>query len=86
MSRHQTAGRNRYLIIANTLFEDVLQFKYLGTTVTDQNFIQEAIMRGLNFGNICYHLGQNFLLSHARSENLKIRIKNYNFAFVSVRL
>jgi hypothetical protein len=31
------------------------QFKYLGTTVTNQKLIQEEIKGRLNSGNACYH-------------------------------
>jgi hypothetical protein len=51
----------------------VSQFKYLGTTVTNQNLIQEEIMR-LNSGNACYHSVQNLLTSRLLSKNLKIII------------
>jgi hypothetical protein len=37
LSRHQNAGQNRYIKIANSSFQNVLQFRYLGTTVTNQN-------------------------------------------------
>jgi hypothetical protein len=38
LSRHQNVGKNRDIKIANRSFEKVSQFKYLGTTVTNQNF------------------------------------------------
>jgi hypothetical protein len=50
------------------------QFRYLGTTVTNQNLIQEEIKRRLNSGNACYHLVQNLLSSRLLSKNVKIRI------------
>jgi hypothetical protein len=37
LSRHQNAGQNQLRKIANRWFENVSQFKYLGTTVTNQN-------------------------------------------------
>jgi hypothetical protein len=43
LSRHQNAVRNRDLKIAKRSFENVSHFKYLGTTVTNQNLIQEEI-------------------------------------------
>jgi hypothetical protein len=43
LSCHQNAGQNRDIKIANRLSENVSQFKYLGTTVTNQNLIQEEI-------------------------------------------
>jgi hypothetical protein len=43
LSRQQNAGQDRDMRIANRSFENVSQFKYLGTTVTDQNLIQEEI-------------------------------------------
>jgi hypothetical protein len=52
----------------------VSQFKYLGTTVTNQNLIQVEIKRRLNSGNACYHLVQNLLSSRLLSKNVKVRI------------
>jgi hypothetical protein len=50
------------------------QFKYLGTTVTNQNLIQEEIKRRLSSGNVCFHSIQNLLSSRLLSKNLKIRV------------
>jgi hypothetical protein len=41
--------------IANRFFENVAQFRYLGTAITNQNLIQEEIERRLNSGNVCYN-------------------------------
>jgi hypothetical protein len=63
LSRHQNVGQNRNIKIANRSFENVSLFKCLGTTVTNQNLIQEEIKRKLNSGNACYHLVQSLLSS-----------------------
>ena len=42
-SRDQTAGRSHSMRIDNRSLERVEQFKYLGTTLTNQNSIQEEI-------------------------------------------
>ena len=47
------------------------ELKYLGTTITNQNFIQEEIKSRLNSGNACCGLVQNFLSSSLLSKNLK---------------
>jgi hypothetical protein len=76
LSHQQNAGQNRDIKIANRSFENVSQFKYLGTTVTNQNLIQEEIKRTLNSGNACYHLVQNLLASRLLPKYLKITIYN----------
>jgi len=52
----------------------VQHFKYLGTTLTDQNSIQEENKSKLKSGNACYHSVQNLLSSSLLSKNLKIKI------------
>jgi hypothetical protein len=37
LSRQKNKGQNHYIKIANGCFENVTQFVYLGTTVTNQN-------------------------------------------------
>jgi hypothetical protein len=39
LSRHQNVDQNQDIKIANRSFGNVSQFKYLGTTVTNQNLI-----------------------------------------------
>jgi hypothetical protein len=50
------------------------QFRYLRTTVTNQNLIQEEIKKRFNSANACFHSVQNLLSSRLLSKNLKIRI------------
>jgi hypothetical protein len=71
--RHQNAEQNRYLNRDNRSFENVSQFKYFGTTVTNQNLIQEEIKRKLNSCNACYHSDHKFLASCLLYKNVKIR-------------
>jgi hypothetical protein len=73
LSHHQNVGQNQDINIANKSFENVSQFKYLGTTVTNQNLIQEQIKRRLNSGNACYHSVQDHLSSCLLLKNVKIR-------------
>jgi hypothetical protein len=39
LSRHQNAGQSRDVKVANRSFENVSQLKYLGTSVSNQNFV-----------------------------------------------
>ena len=54
--------------------ERVEDFKYLGTTLTNQNSIQKEIKSRLKLGNACYSSVQNLLSSSLISNNLKIKI------------
>jgi len=55
-------------------FETVEQFKYLGTTLTNHNSIQEEIKSRLKSGNSCCHSVQNLLFCSLLSKSIKIKI------------
>jgi hypothetical protein len=61
---HPNSGQNQNIRIAYELFESVAKFKYLGTTLSNQNNIHDEIKSRLNSGNACYYLVQNLLSSH----------------------
>jgi len=71
VSREQNAGRYHNIKTDNSSFERVEQFKYLGTTLTQQNSIQEEIKIRWKSGNACYHSVQNLLSSSLLSKNKK---------------
>jgi hypothetical protein len=71
---HQKTGRRQSIKIANRSFENVAKFKCLGTTLTDQNCIQEEIKSRLNSGNACYHYVQSLLSSCLLSRNVKVKV------------
>ena len=56
----------------NSSIERVEEFKYLRTTLTNQNSIQEEIKRRLKLGNACYYSVQNLL-----SSSLQFAIQNF---------
>jgi hypothetical protein len=51
LSHHQIAEQNHDITIDSRCFENVAQFRYVETTVTNQNLIQDKIKRRLNSGN-----------------------------------
>jgi hypothetical protein len=61
---------NYYIILDG--FYTVAQFRFLGTTIINQNLIQEEIKRILNPGNACNHSVQNLLSPRLLSKNKKI--------------
>ena len=73
MSRDQNAERSYIMKIDSSSIESVEEFRYLGTTLTDQNSIQEEIKSRLKLGNACYYSVQNLLSSSLLSKNLKIK-------------
>jgi hypothetical protein len=64
----QKAGRRQSIKIGNRSFESMAKFKYLGTTLTDQNCIHEEIKSILNSGNACYHSVHSFVVQPAVQE------------------
>ena len=74
MSRDQNAGRIQSVRIENSTFERVDEFKYLGTTLTIQNYIREEIKSRMRSGNACYHSVLNLLSSTLLSKNLRMKI------------
>jgi sorting nexin-29 len=74
VSRCQKAGQRQSMKTGNRSFESVTKFKYLGTTLTDQNCIHEEIKSRLNSGNACYHSVKSLLSSCLLSMNVKVKI------------
>src|SRR5215469_380014 len=74
VSRDRNAGRIHIMKIDNSSIEGVEEFKYLGTTLTNQNSIQEEIKSRLKLGNACYYSVQNLLSYSLLSKKLKIKI------------
>ena len=74
ISRDRNAGRGHSVKIDNSSIERVEEFKYLGTTLTNQNSIEEEIKSRLKLGNACYYSVQNLLSSRLLSKNVKINI------------
>jgi hypothetical protein len=75
ISRDQNAGRSHSVKIDSSFFGGVEQFRYLGTTLTNQSSIQEEINNSkLMSENACYHSVQNLLSSTLLSKNVKIKI------------
>ena len=68
MSRDQNARRRYSMKIDNSSTEMAEEFKYLGTTLTNQNSIQEEIKSRLKLGNAWYYSVQNLLFSSLLSK------------------
>ena len=68
--RDQNAGRSYSMKTDNSSSEREEEFKYLGTTLTNKNSIQEEIKSRLNLENACYYSVQNLF----SSKKLKIKI------------
>jgi len=84
MTRDQSAAGSHSIKIDNSSFGSVEEFIYLGTTLANQNSIQEEIKSTLQSGNICYHSVQNLLSSSLLYKTMKIKI--YRTIILSVVL
>jgi hypothetical protein len=73
MSRKK-AGQKHGIKIANRSFEDAEKLRYLGTTLTDHNYIHEEIKSRINSGNACYHSVQSLLSSRLLSRNVMVKM------------
>jgi len=83
-SRGKNAVQRHNIKIDYSSFERVEEFKYFGTTLTNQNSIQEEIKIIVKSGNACYLSVQNLLPSILLSKNVKINI--YRIIILSVVL
>jgi len=71
ISRHQNAGKNHNLLIANKSFENMAE---LGTTATNQDCIQEEIKRGLHSEECFLHFCSESCVFPSPLQILKIKI------------
>jgi hypothetical protein len=75
MSQNQNAGQSHSIAIYNSSFETMENFKFLGTTLTNRNSIQEENHRTLQSGNACCHSVKNLLSSNLLSKTIMIKIQ-----------
>jgi hypothetical protein len=81
MSRDQHAGQNYDIKVSNKSFERAEQFKYLGTSLTNQNFIYEGMTSRLKLGNACYRISAESSVFQFAIQKYRDKHKqNYNFA------
>ena len=75
VSRDQNAGRIHSMKMDNSPIERVEEFKYLGTTLTNQTSIQEEIKCKLKFLNAYYYSGAEpfvfqFAIKNSKDEDI----------------
>jgi hypothetical protein len=68
MSRHPNSGQYQNIRVANESSENVAKFKYLGTTLTNQNDIHDDIKSTLHSVNACYYSVRNLVSSRLISK------------------
>jgi hypothetical protein len=66
--------RENHIVKIVKFFENVVELKYLGMTVTNQNYNRKENKSILNSRNACNHSVQNLLYSHSVSRNVRVEI------------
>jgi hypothetical protein len=64
------SGQHYNINIASKYLENVADFRYLETKITNQNHIHEKIKSRLNMANACYQ-AVHYLVSSSLAERLK---------------
>jgi hypothetical protein len=86
VSHDQNEHQNQDIKIGNRSTENVSQFEYFGTAVTDQNLIEEEIKGRLKSGNVCYYNSAlNLPSSHLLLKNIKLDIQDYSLPVILYR-
>jgi hypothetical protein len=71
MSRDQNAGRNHSVKTDNSTFERVEEFKYLGTTLTNQNSIPEEIKKQIEVRKCLLSFGSKSFVFQEKKQKFK---------------
>jgi len=71
MSRDRNVRRSYSIKTDNSSIESVEEFKYLGTNLTNQNYVHKEIKSRLKLGNACYYSMQSLLSFSLLSKKYK---------------
>jgi len=84
MSRNQNGEWSHSKKNDNSSFESVEEFKCLGTTLTNQNSIQEKIKRRPKSGLCLLSFGAEYFVSQFAIQKILKGMHKYNFAYCFV--
>jgi hypothetical protein len=56
------------------MLQNLANFRYLGTKVTNRDLINKEIKSRINLGNACYHSLQNLMSSSLLPKNVRVKI------------